>query len=340
MFSKRTQYALLALFAAIGIAPLAQPARLDPDTASLAHGEYVWHPEVAPSGPLVVVVSLDEQRAYVYRNGIAIGVSTISSGRKGYETPPGIYTILQKREIHYSNRYDDAPMPYMERLSWDGVAMHAGKVPGYPSSHGCIRLPAMFARKLFDVTNLGVSVVVADHKTAPDTVVHPALLAPVTVDGAAMSPPNHENAYEWDDAVAATGPVSVLLSTASRRVFVYRDGLLIGSAALIGNAAGRIGGSVLYVIGNGFDSAPSALDPSHRRHRWNAYPIPTRDRPRPRVDIATSFSVPAGFAKRLYSLIVPGTTVLATDLPSQRVDVDSTPAAVLESNPVAGNNRR
>src|SRR3546814_5930351 len=87
---------------------------------------------------------------------------TVSSGRRGYESPVGRFEILQKRKVHRSNRYENAPMPYMQRLNWYGVAFHGGRVPGYPASHGCIRLPMQFAEKLYGVTELGSFVFVAD----------------------------------------------------------------------------------------------------------------------------------------------------------------------------------
>jgi lipoprotein-anchoring transpeptidase ErfK/SrfK len=93
-----------------------------------------------------VIITLPRQLAFVYRNGVLIGVSTVSSGTKGHATPTGVFTVLQKKVEHYSNLYNAAPMPYMQRLTWDGIAMHAGNLPGYPASHGCVRLPKAFAK--------------------------------------------------------------------------------------------------------------------------------------------------------------------------------------------------
>src|SRR5690606_30933068 len=105
----------------------------------LQAGEYLWMPEMAPTGPVVLVISLPEQLLHVYRNGVRIGVSTVSTGKAGHETPTGVFSILQKRKEHYSNLYNNAPMPFMQRLTWDGIALHAGNLPGYPASHGCVR---------------------------------------------------------------------------------------------------------------------------------------------------------------------------------------------------------
>jgi lipoprotein-anchoring transpeptidase ErfK/SrfK len=126
----------------------------------LAPGEFDWHPELSTAGPVLIVVSIDDQLAYVYRNGVRIGTTTVSTGRPGFDTPTGVYNILERKTMHHSNLYDDAPMPFMQRLTWDGVALHAGRIPGRPASHGCVRLPLEFARKLFDVTYRGTTVVV------------------------------------------------------------------------------------------------------------------------------------------------------------------------------------
>jgi hypothetical protein len=137
-----------------------------PDAATtsmqLAPGEFDWHPELSTAGPVLVVVSIDDQLAYVYRNGVRIGTTTVSTGRPGYDTPTGIFQILQKKKMHHSNLYDDAEMPFMQRLTWDGVALHAGRIPGRPASHGCVRLPAKFAPLLYDTTYHGGTVVVTD----------------------------------------------------------------------------------------------------------------------------------------------------------------------------------
>ena len=103
----------------------------------LKPGQWVWAPEVAPAGPLLVYVDLSRQVATVYRNGLRFAVSTVSTGKPGHETPTGVFTILQKDRDHHSKTYSNAPMPYQERLTWDGVAMHAGGLPGQtPLSRG------------------------------------------------------------------------------------------------------------------------------------------------------------------------------------------------------------
>ena len=151
----------------LGLAPVysigaAHATEIVSEATSLRPGQFVWQPDAAPAGEVEIVVSLPLQRAYVYRGGTLIGVSTVSTGQPGFETPVGRFNILQKRREHYSNLYNNAPMPFMQRLTWDGVALHAGEIPDRPASHGCIRLPAGFARNLFAVTELGAAVHVTD----------------------------------------------------------------------------------------------------------------------------------------------------------------------------------
>jgi hypothetical protein len=132
---------------------------------------------------MLILVSLDEQLARVYRNGIEVATTTVSSGRPGYPIPTGVFTILQKARVHHSSTYDEASMPLTERLTWDGVALHAGGVPGYPSSHGCVHLPLAFAQLPFEITGVGTTVVIADAHSAPQEIVHPGLILPTTEIG-------------------------------------------------------------------------------------------------------------------------------------------------------------
>jgi len=146
-----------------------------------------------PQGPLLLVVSIGSQRLAVYdRNGRVLE-SPISSGQSGFETPRGVFAIIERNREHYSNLYDDAPMPNMQRITWSGVAMHAGQLPGYPASHGCIRLPLGVSERLFEMTKLGTRVIVTDHDVVPAPIEHPKLFSPrpgePTVRTAAAGPP-------------------------------------------------------------------------------------------------------------------------------------------------------
>ena len=132
-----------------------------------------------PTGtPLVAIVALRNQRITIYGTDGWIMRAPISSGQTGYETPAGIYSVIQKQAEHYSNLYDDASMPFMQRITWSGIALHAGVLPGHAASHGCVRMPYEFAKQLFDMTKLGMRVIVARNDVSPAAIGHPALFKP------------------------------------------------------------------------------------------------------------------------------------------------------------------
>src|SRR5437763_6214307 len=125
--------------------------------------------------PIMAIISLRNQRITVYDASDWILQAPVSSGQKGRETPAGVFSVIQKDAEHYSNLYDDAYMPHMQRLTWSGIAIHGGPLPGYAASHGCVRMPYDFARRIFDATRLGMRVIVAPSDAAPVEIVHPAL---------------------------------------------------------------------------------------------------------------------------------------------------------------------
>jgi lipoprotein-anchoring transpeptidase ErfK/SrfK len=128
-----------------------------------------------PQGPLVIVVSIDRQKVTVYDSNGVFAESPVSSGMKGHSTPMGVFSIIQKHKFHHSNIYSGAPMPYMQRITWSGVAMHAGVLPGYPASHGCIRMPMAFAVKMWNWTKMGARVIVTPGQMTPQNFSHPML---------------------------------------------------------------------------------------------------------------------------------------------------------------------
>ena len=139
----------------------------DMDGLSLKAGEFAWLPgaNARSDSPVTLLVNLHAQRAYLYRDGQRIAVTTVSTGKPGNETPTGVFPIMGKAKVHYSNRYNNAPMPFMQRLTRWGHALHAGQVRPYPASHGCIRLPAEFAKQLFSLTQTGDLVIISKDET-------------------------------------------------------------------------------------------------------------------------------------------------------------------------------
>jgi hypothetical protein len=210
-------------------AKVSSPSELARLADSLKPGEWIWAPAVAPTGPILIYVDLSRQRATVYRNGVRIAVSTISSGKLHHDTPTGVFTILQKAVKHRSTKYHSASMPYMERLTWDGVALHAGGLPGYPESHGCIHLPYTFSQELFKITPLGATVVVEGHAVKHITSTEASLLAPMDNKGVAVSQEHLDGAeFRWTPERSPTGPLTIIISKHEQRIVVLRNGVEIG----------------------------------------------------------------------------------------------------------------
>lgn len=277
----------------------------------LKPGEFLWAPEIAPEGPVLLIVSTATQRAILYRNGVPIAVTTVSTGREGYRTPTGVFTILQKHVRHFSNLYDNAPMPYMQRLTWQGVALHGGQLPGYPDSHGCIRLPHAFAKLLFDVTRLGMTVIVSDQAAVPR-------LAPVG-DPLPLAGGAPAGAPHWHPERAPTGPVSIVVSAADRRVVVLRNGIEIGSAPVAIDAPVR--GTAAYVL--------RTLDGVRR---WSTVGLGGPAGAGAADADWSRFHVDAAFRASVAGVVAPGTTVLVTE--DSLVPGAAAPATLIEAEPL------
>ena len=287
--------------------------------ALLKPGSFVWHPERAASGPVVVIVSLPDQQAYVYRNGIRIGRSSVSSGRPGHSTPTGAFVILQKDKDHRSNIYDSAPMPYMERLTWGGVALHAGNLPGYPASHGCVRLPLEFSKLLFGVTSKTTTVVIADHSTADESTLRPGLLlesAHLQPNSALATLPEPEGQTEWTPDKAPTGPLTLLLSGADKTIYVHRNGVLIGRAGISIADPQRPLRSAVFVMLEGSRPEPNRYLPGQPTPIWQAVSLPADTEPGASNDVVARVRIPSAFVQQVYDALEPGTTLMVTDRPA------------------------
>jgi L,D-transpeptidase catalytic domain len=279
--------------------------RVSPDTVTLKPGEYVWEPERAPEGPLLIVASITEQVAYVYRNGICIARSSVSTGRPGHRTPTGVFTILEKEVHHTSSIYKGAEMPYMERVTWGGIALHAGELPGYPDSHGCVRLPLEFSKLLFGVTMKGATVIIADDHSAPATTVHPGLFFS---QRGQESEPIAAGKFDWDPDKSPTGPVSVIVSSADKTVYVYRNGVEIGRAGIPNPQVVRPLNDLVFSALQGTD-ADGHL-------RWAEVTATGESKSNESIFLAAQKSgLPAEFLDKAKAIITPGATIIFTDRP-------------------------
>jgi len=157
--------------------PTAQPRKPKARRPSAKTEAAVKETNAKPQGPLIIAVSIDQQKVRVYDANGLFAESPVSTGMKGHSTPMGVFSVIQKNKMHRSNIYSGAPMPYMQRITWSGIALHAGVLPGYPASHGCIRMPMAFAVKMWNWTRMGARVVITPGAITPATFSHPLLVA-------------------------------------------------------------------------------------------------------------------------------------------------------------------
>ncbi len=246
--------------------------------------QYTWQPERSPSGPLLVFVSLPRQEAVVYRNGIRIGRAAVSTGKPGHETPTGVFQILQKDIDHRSKTYGNAPMPYMERLTWDGVALHTGFNPGHPASHGCVRLPDGFARELYNISHVGGTVIISNSRKLPSM----TLTAGPGVGGAGTT--------RWS-GLSKSAATSIVISTSDRRAVVFQDGREVGSSPVsVSGGLARLEGEEAFLY---------AGDQS-----WHT--VEGGDSFR---EIEKDLRFPVAFHAKLHEVVHPGTTMIVTSEP-------------------------
>ena len=182
--------------------------------------------QVKPQGPLVIAISIDQQRLRLYDANGLFAETPISTGMKGHPTPMGVFSVIQKQKLHHSNIYSGAPMPYMQRITWSGIAIHAGVLPGYPASHGCIRMPMAFAMKMWVWTRMGARVVVTPGGILPESFSHPLLATQK------IAPPPQAGIEPVSDAPPATKSDQTDVHPGSKA-----DELSLNLRATIGQAA-------------------------------------------------------------------------------------------------------
>jgi len=309
--------------------------------SALKPGQWIWGGDSKTAGPMVVVVSLTEQRGYVYRNGVLVALTTVSTGKPGHETPTGVFHIMQKDKDHRSSKYNNAPMPYQQRLTVDGVALHAGGLPGYPESHGCVHLPSAFAEKLFQASNMGMTVVVARQGASMSSTVHPAMLAPV--DSATGKPVQDipleaGEAYRWTPEAAPAGNVSMVLSHTDKRLVVMRNGIEIGRTRVGFRSPQLATGTHAYVMGDGYMDGHFAQYPGGKAPKWLAIGVPGHEADKGHVldsEAINNVVIPRQFVEKLYPLLTPGTVLVATDA-SIHPDTTGKRQTVIDANPPEG----
>jgi hypothetical protein len=253
---------------------------------------------------------------HVYRNGILIGRSTVSTGSKGHATPGGVFSILEKKQTHRSKTYNNAPMPYMQRLTWSGIAMHSGQLPGYAASHGCVRLPYDFSQLLFSTTNKGGTVIIGDSKTpVPRLASNPGLILAPTDFTPEMLHPLKKDDYDWRPERSLEGPITIVISSADQAMYVYRNGDPIGRAAVEITGREQLGNHVFTML-EGTTGKPSRFTPKHEEARWMR--VTSEGKPVDPDTLASRLRFSPDFADKLANELKPGTTVIVTDYPVVR----------------------
>lgn len=286
--------------------------------AKMKPGQYIWEPSRAPAGPALVVVNLHTQRLLFFRNGVPIAASTISSGKTGHETPTGVFTILQKNEKHFSKTYNNAPMPNMQRLTWQGVALHAGNLPGYPASHGCVRLPLAFSKLIFSQTAVGMTVVITSHPDFPRDASPPD----VELEAARSSSSIANAAYDWHPE---RGPdlngdaiVSMVVSKADHEAVVMKGGVKIGSAPV--NVKGNVAGAEAYVL-ESWDKTGQHWIKLHFSESGKGTVTQPNE--------SEHFDAPTEFRRAVHSVLKPGSIVVVTPA-SLKSGLPGTPETVFD----------
>ncbi len=277
----------------------------------LKPGEFTWHPERQPSGPLSVIVSIPQQRVHVYRNGIRIAVSTCSTGKPGHDTPTGVFVVLQKDKNHHSSTYNNAPMPNMNRLTWSGIALHAGQLPGYPASHGCVRLPLEFSARLFTITHIGTPVIIAGAASDPWELTHPGMVLGGYADDqllrAEAALEGKKAAADWTEA-SQQQMVSMIASAGDRRIMLLINEEIIIESPLTVKGDGPIGSHVLVLqgaAGNGLKWAAI----THTADDAEGLPGTDPD------SLLQRLSADKAFTDVMAQNMHPGMVVVLTDLP-------------------------
>jgi hypothetical protein len=275
---------------------------------------------------------------HVFRNGLAIAASTCSTGAKGHATPTGVFTILQKRKEHYSSTYNNAPMPNMQRLTWRGIALHAGNLPGYPASKGCIRLPMRFSELLFSVTQHGTPVIIADQASSHSSALQAGLVLPRDVSESADAAQRKASVSSKKAAGAGDVVTSILVSAADRKAYLVRDGVVTFETPIaISDPAKPLGTHLFSLIG-----------PSEDRHslKWMAFGLgghPDTGMPATiwsNAELARVEYLDRDAVYRIADTLRPGTTMVITDYsaaPATRTGPDFT--LITEDIDTLGNRR-
>ena len=261
----------------------------------------------------MIVVSLPDQRLYAYRQGVRIAVSTCSTGKPGHKTPTAVFAILQKDKHHRSGTYNNAPMPNMNRLTWSGVALHAGDLPGYPASHGCVRLPLEFSEKMFGITEVGTPVIIADAATYPSVVAHPGMILAKNRqrDFKAVAHAVKRKQIATQHTIPSKPSNSaILISSNNQEIIVMDDGVIVAKGAMSFSEPDRPLGNHVFIL--------SSINLANKELQWRTIGYYNDSRREIELtELATLQRVHAEEAilNEIRSRMYPGTVLVTVDEP-------------------------
>jgi len=282
------------------------PQPVDTEADKLKAGQFIWKGDTVPAGPMVAEINIAEQRFYLYRNGVLIGLSTVSTGKGGHSTPTGTFSILTKIRHHRSRKYNNAPMPYTHHINRTGIAMHAGRLPGYPASHGCIRLPSAFAQRLFKSSPLGMPVIITRKKTAEKiavTSIKPKVLAT-------------NDSFRWQPEKETLGAVSIVMSKADQRLLVYRSGIEIGRAKIALTEEDKPFGSHAYLLHQGEGAKINPFLNPNVASSWVAIGLSGYSKQKGTLfegNLLQNLQIPFEFLNAINSILKAGVSLYITD---------------------------
>jgi hypothetical protein len=314
---------------------------IDTTIDKLKKGEFVWIGDAFTSGPVAMVMSITEQKAYVYRNGILIGATTVSAGRPGHLTPTGVFTVLQKQKEHRSTIYDlrrrtDAPHGTLDLGRHCAARRRTAGLPRVARMRASAKRVCKAAiRHLAS----GMTVVIASDATAPESVAHPGYLAPVSyvggkpVDALPLSGADDER---WEPELSPNGPLSIVIGQVSQRMIVYRNGIEVGRAKITVTGDQPLIPHAL-VLAQGQSITPDPYVPDSTKFRWTRVGVPGQ------LGLAGTdadptaiarIKVPSEFVSRVNSILTTGTTLFVTN-EALSTDTSGPMVQVVDANPPA-----
>ncbi|CCD88132.1 putative ErfK/YbiS/YcfS/YnhG family protein; putative signal peptide [Bradyrhizobium sp. ORS 285] len=276
----------------VTIAPPVRPA-MSPRKPKVKKTATIEKEAAKPQGPLTIAVSINKQQVKVYDANGLFAEAPVSTGMKGHSTPMGVFSVIQKQKFHRSNIYSGAPMPFMQRITWSGVALHAGVLPGYPASHGCIRMPASFAPKIYGWTRMGSRVLVTPGEVAPASFSHPMLAALKAPQPSAAVQPDASAPGTKSDKGAAVATPTITVATIDLRATI---GHAEGASDI--SAAARPLRTADASNATGMPATTSIASPSAEQPRSNTSeaPNPAADLKPAVADTTTSEAAPTSSA--------------------------------------------